>query len=129
MGKTILHLEDVEKWRIYVKTLFPERYRMIQVREADEVVPVLEKGPVDLVIIDHLVPGEKLETGADAIQYMKRHFPEIPTVLFTGAWEGTEYKDRDRVKKQTGADVVVFKVKQDPIKDDLRKQVEKLIGQ
>ena len=127
MSKTILHLEDVEKWRVYVKTLFSEGYRVLQVKEADEVVLILEKESVDLAIIDHLVPGEKLETGADAIKYMKKHFPEIPIVLFSGAWERTEYKDRDRVKKQTGAVVVVFKVKEDPVKDDLKEQVETLI--
>ncbi|MEW5795952.1 MAG: response regulator [Candidatus Zixiibacteriota bacterium] len=58
-----------------------ERYRPLQAESVDQALAVLEKGPVDVVITDIMMPGK---TGLDLLVHVKQTYPDIPVIMITG---------------------------------------------
>jgi CheY-like chemotaxis protein len=102
----ILHADDSPRFRNLVAATLSSDYDVFSVRDCDEVVTALQKRGVDLVILDHLMPGSaSIDTGFEVCQHVRREFPGLPVVIFTGAWEGVEV-DRAELEAKWGARIV-----------------------
>ncbi len=104
--KTILHGEDVSSWRDYVKGLFSERYNVEFANDFDAVLSRLAGGGVDLLILDHLMPGTGPYDDAAAVRaYLRDKYPKLPVVVFTGALADSPTTGGE-LEKMIGAPVI-----------------------
>ncbi len=64
-------------------TLSPA-YRVVSVDHCDAVLQVLNEDKMDLVILDHLMPGsDPIDTGFEVCQCIRRDYPDLPIVVFS----------------------------------------------
>jgi CheY-like chemotaxis protein len=125
--KTILHADDAPRWREYVRQLLGNHYRVESVGNGEQALAAVENTNYDLVILDHLMPGsEPLDTGLELCRHLRAQRPQLPVLLFTGAWEDVE-ADRDALERAWQA-TIVFKDIRDPRKDNLADRVAKLLN-
>jgi CheY-like chemotaxis protein len=126
--KTILVADDERRWREHATDLLADLYKVECVNDCESVLARMGRGGIDLVVLDHLMPGtEPLSTGIDVCLHLKERHPDLPIVLYTGAWEGVNYPvDRAQLQVKTKASVV-FKDGTDQKLDDLRARVDELL--
>ncbi len=125
--KTVLVADDERRWQLHVKTVLGDDYAVEVVKTGHAAVERVSQGGIDLVVIDHLMPGEEpYALGYDVCTYLRKKYPTLALILFTEAWIGVE-PDRAKLEKETGA-VVVFKDSRDPVLDDLLARVKELVG-
>lgn len=123
--RKLLHADDVPRWRQYVRELLADQWDVISVNDCDCVIEQIQRHEVDVVVLDHLMPGFGPDTtGFDLCQRIRRDHPEVGVVLYTGAWNDVQV-NRDQLESKVGAPVV-FKDGNDPISDDLLAQVSAL---
>ena len=121
--KTVLHVDDAPLWREYVKKLLGDEYEVMSCGDCQSALAKIRRGGVDLVILDHLLPGKgPFDLGFDFCVHLKKMHPELPVIIYTGAWWGVERTDRDSLQRRTGA-AVVFKDVRHPELDDLHARV------
>ena len=102
--KTILHADDVERFRSLVRDEFVPQYEVVSLEDGDSVIDTARERNPDVVILDHLMPSEKDESGFDVCQQLREQFPSLPVVVFTGAWEDS--REPNEVERIWGAKVV-----------------------
>jgi CheY-like chemotaxis protein len=123
--KTVLHVDDVAMWRDYVKSLLGNEYDVMSCTDCHTALARVQSGGVDLIILDHLVPGSgPLSLGMELGAHLRRTHPELPVIVYTGAWRGSDGAEREDLEKKSKA-TVVFKHGRDPERDNLREQVHK----
>lgn len=126
--KTILHVEDARLWREYVMKLLGSSYEVVSCPDCIFALNWLHNKSPDLVILDHLLPGSgPFSQGMDFCSHLKKTFPAIPVIIYTGAWFGVDTVDRQQLGQKSGA-VVVFKDVRDPELDHLRARVDELLS-
>lgn len=113
MGKyNILHADDVARWRLFVSDALSELCNVESVDSCDGVLPRLDEGGIDLVVLDMLMPGDSPDaSGFDVLQKIRQKHPDMPVVMFTGALEGTDMTP-DEVSAQWQVPIV-FKTDED----------------
>jgi two-component system, OmpR family, response regulator CpxR len=80
--RTILCVDDNEQSLSIRKVMLETRgYRVICCTTAEEALAVFEKGSIDLVLSDVLMPGMD---GTELISRIKAIAPTVPTILFSG---------------------------------------------
>lgn len=100
----ILHADDVARFRELVKLEFEPDCEVISLEDCDGVVQTASEQSPDVVILDHLMPSDKDLTGFDVCQQLRAKNPDLPIVVFTGAWEGEA--TQEEAEKIWGAKVV-----------------------
>jgi CheY-like chemotaxis protein len=106
MRKTILHADDELSWREYVKALFFQRYNVEFAKDFDATLARLEKGGIDLLILDHLMLGTQPHDDAVAVcAHLRRKYPQLPVVVFTGALAESP-TTREEFERMIGGPVV-----------------------
>lgn len=108
--KNILIVEDNDSIRTTLVRSFGvmkhphgNGYVIKAVGSADEALPIISSGGIDLVITDLQMPGMN---GDELVKEIKKQFPHIQTVLASGTYlDG----DLSRVKQETGTDYVLKK--------------------
>jgi CheY-like chemotaxis protein len=125
LKKTILHADDVERWRDLVEGRLTPEFTVVSVDDCDKVLPRLAQGGIDLVILDLLMPGsDPVDSGYEVLQQIRSQFPALPVVMFTGAGFGSSL---DREELQAKWDVpIVFKHDDDGA-EKLRERVVSLL--
>jgi CheY-like chemotaxis protein len=125
--KKVLVADDERRWREYAGNLLGTDYDVETVKDCESAVARVEQGGVDLVVLDHLMPGEEpFGTGFDVCVHLRRQHPDLPIILFTGAWEDVD-ADRAALERKSGA-VVVFKEVRDREHDDLAARVKAMLA-
>lgn len=95
-SKTILHADDVQRWRDLVADSLSDDYRIVSVEDCDGVLPRLRQGGIDLVVLDHLMPSEDADgTGFEVCQQIRKQYPQLPIVVFSGAWDDMKIDPRE----------------------------------
>jgi CheY-like chemotaxis protein len=126
--KTILHVDDSRLWREYVKHLLGGEYEVMSCADCRSALALIREEEIALVILDHLVPGSgPLSLGADMSRHLRKIWPELPVILYTGAWRGTNHAGREDLQTKTGV-VVVFKDGRDPKLDHLSTRVNERLA-
>lgn len=75
----ILVVDDEPNIRlVYKEVLNEEGYEVLEAESARETFEILNREPVDLVILDIKL---RSESGLDVLQRMTKEFPDIPVVL------------------------------------------------
>lgn len=124
--KTVLVADDERRWREHVKTVLGDQYNVESVTDCESVLPRIEQGGVDLLVLDHLMPGtEPLSTGFDLCTHLRAHRPALPIVLYSGAWIGVPVPRQALEGKMKAT--VVFKDVRDAELDNLRTRVDGLL--
>jgi CheY-like chemotaxis protein len=125
--KKVLIADDERRWREYASNLLGAEYDVETVKDCESAVARVEQGGVDLLVLDHLMPGEEpFGTGFDVCVHLRKQHPELPIILYTGAWDGVD-ADREALERKADA-VVVFKEVRDRQRDDLAARVRELLG-
>lgn len=84
--RTILHADDERAWREYLRALLSDRYHVESVNDFDSALARLSSGGIDLLILDHLMPGTQPRDDAAAVcAYLRHKYPTLPVIVFTGA--------------------------------------------
>lgn len=87
MQKTVLIADDHPVYLLGLRTLLQtrsDRYRIIhEALNADEVMDKLAQSPVDVVITDLSMPGERYPDGLTMIQTIARRYPQSMIVVVT----------------------------------------------
>jgi DNA-binding NtrC family response regulator len=103
---TILHADDEISWREYVKALFSDRYLVESVKDFESTLARIDKGGIDLLILDHLMPGTQPKDDAAAVcSHLRRKYPSLPVIVFTGALANSP-TTREDMERMIGAPVV-----------------------
>ena len=76
----ILHVEDDEDVRSFIKILFHDLAEVVQAPTYEEAVEIIHQETYHLVLLD---PGLPDGDGLDLLTHIRRHNPAVPTVLFT----------------------------------------------
>jgi CheY-like chemotaxis protein len=125
--KKVLIADDERRWREYAGNLLATDYDVETVTDCETTVARVEQGGVDLLVLDHLMPGEEpFGTGYDVCVHLRKQHPDLPIILFTGAWEGVD-AGREELERKADA-VVVFKEVRDRERDDLAARVHALLA-
>ncbi len=107
--KTILHAEDTLRWRKCVKALLSERYNVVSTVDFDSTLDRLAKGGIDLLILDHLMPGKSpLDDACSVFAYLRQKYPGLPVIVLTGALVGSS-TTREEFAQMVGAPTVLKK--------------------
>jgi len=115
-------------WRDYVSNLLGKDYEVLSCTDSNKALAKVKQGGIDMVILDHLMPGAgPLSLGMDLGAHLRRILPELPVIIYTGAWRDCNGADRKELQRKTNA-VIVFKHGRDPHLDNLRKQVHTLLS-
>ena len=86
-------------------TLSPT-YEVVSVATCDSVLPRLERGGVDLVLLDLLMPGTSpIDSGYEVMQAVRTKYPDMPVCMFTGATTGSEISC-DELSEKWGVSIV-----------------------
>lgn len=97
----LLVVDDEPRVTAVLSEFFLDRgYRVLQAASGDEAIAILEREPVDLVILDLNMPGLP---GEDVLRYMKGNLPKARTVVVTG------YPDREPAVRALGCDAFLTK--------------------
>jgi len=122
--KTILHVDDELLWRQFVRELLGRRHEIISCRDLMMALVTVQRGAVDLALVDHLIPGSGPFThGLDFCLHLRKTFPNLPVIIYTGAWRGVSGVDRKELQNKLDV-TVVFKDARDHVLDDLQGKIE-----
>lgn len=103
--RTILCVDDNEQSLSIRKVMLETRgYRVITCTNAEDALRVFDRGGVDLVLSDLVMPGVD---GAELIARIKKQSPQTPAILFSGSVKGYE--------RDTVADVFLPKGMYSPV--------------
>lgn len=87
MKKTVLIADDHPVYLLGLRTLLQtrnDRYQIVhEALNADEVMDKLAQSPVDIIITDLSMPGERFPDGLTMIQTLTRRYPESMIVVVT----------------------------------------------
>ena len=81
---TLLVVEDEKPLLQFLVSLLSKEYNVFAAGNALEAGEIVEKQPIDVVICDHEMPGEK---GLDFLARMRQAFPKLQRILLTGHTE------------------------------------------
>lgn len=103
--RTILCVDDNEQSLSIRKVMLETRgYRVITCTNAEDALRVFDRGGVELVLSDLVMPGVD---GAELIARIKKQSPQTPAILFSGSVKGYE--------RDTVADVFLPKGMYSPV--------------
>ncbi|WP_313654389.1 response regulator transcription factor [Pantoea sp.] len=87
MKKTVLIADDHPVYLLGLRTLLQtrqDRYQIVhEALSADEVMDKLAQLPVDIIITDLSMPGDRFPDGLTMVQTLTRHYPESMVVVVT----------------------------------------------
>jgi two-component system capsular synthesis response regulator RcsB len=87
MQKTVLIADDHPVYLLGLRTLLQirsDRYRIVhEALSADEVMDKLDQQPVDIIITDLSMPGQRYPDGLTMIKTIARRYPESMIVVVT----------------------------------------------
>jgi len=87
MKKTVLIADDHPVYLLGLRTLLQtrhDRYHIVhEALSADEVMDKLAQAPVDIIVTDLSMPGERFPDGLTMIQTLTRRYPESMVVVVT----------------------------------------------
>lgn len=90
-GKTVLFIDDEELiWvtaRVMLKSL---NFQVIMSDSGEDAMGLLEENPVDLVILDMIMPGL---SGKKVFNQIHRQYPELPVILSSGFTKEQDIQD------------------------------------
>jgi CheY-like chemotaxis protein len=122
--KTVLHVDDKVLWREYVKNLLSDQYHVVSCGDCQSAFGKIQQGGVDMVILDHFLPGSGPFTlGLDFCAHLRKVHPRLPVIVYTGAWQGVEEVNRKDLQSKCDA-IIVFKDGRDAALDNLRAMVD-----
>ena len=105
--RTILHADDEASWRDYVKSLLSDQYQVEFAKDFESTLARLEKGGIDLLILDHLMPGTEPNDDAVAVcAELRQKYPKLPVLVFSGALIDAPMT-REEFERAVGAPVVL----------------------
>lgn len=105
--KTILHADDVPRWRNTVKGILSGSYDVESREDFDGALARLSEGGIDLLVLDALMPGDHpLDEPAGVIAHIRRHAPDLPIIVLTGALADSPTAPSD-FEESVGAPVVI----------------------
>ena len=81
---TLLVVEDEKPLLQFLVSLLSKDYRVFAAGNALEAGAIVEQQPIDVVICDHEMPGEK---GSDFLARLRKTFPKLQRILLTGHTE------------------------------------------
>ena len=121
---TILHADDVQRWRDLVEDTLSPEFEVVSVNNCDEVMPRLREGGIDLVLLDLLMPGsDDVDTGYEVLQSVRRQYPDLPVCMFTGGAIGSKL-ERSELESEWNVPIV-FKDDFDAV-EQLKSKVREL---
>lgn len=120
---TILVVEDMEYFLAIASDALSEKYEVLTARTVDEAFETLNRGKVDLIILDLTLDGG--EHGLRILQALKPK--PCPIVIFTAEDEADMYGDRWEELQEMGADDLVLKGMQ--VGETLARKVADLLGE
>jgi Response regulator containing CheY-like receiver, AAA-type ATPase, and DNA-binding domains len=86
--RTILCVDDNEQSLSIRKVMLETRgYRVVTCTNSEDALKVFDKGGIDLVLSDLVMPGVD---GAELIARIKKQSPQTPAILFSGTVKGYE---------------------------------------
>jgi len=81
---TLLVVEDEKPLLQFLVSLLSKEYNVFAAGNAQEAGEIVERQPIDVVICDHEMPGEK---GLDFLARLRTTFPKLQRILLTGHTE------------------------------------------
>ncbi len=102
------------------RVLIDEDYRLLTAPDASDAIEILERGPVELLITDHRMPGR---SGAALLQEVSQRWPQTIRIMLTGQADPQAIM---QVVEETGVFKFIFKPWND---DDLRLTVRLALRQ
>ena len=81
---TLLVVEDEKPLLQFLVSLLSKEYNVFAAGNALEAGAIVDKQPIDVVICDHEMPGEK---GLDFLARLRTSFPKLQRILLTGHTE------------------------------------------
>ncbi len=120
--KVILHADDERGWRQYVSALFSPKYEVEFADDFESALARLAQGGVDLLILDHLMPGtQPLDDAAAVCARLRRTQPNLPIIVYTSALTDA-LTTREELERMIGVPVVCKEDAQSS-RDSLRARV------
>ena len=103
--KTILVADDIRLNRELFRSALQEEYNIIDARNGEEAVRIMETKPIDLLILDIVMP---VMDGIDVLKYRSAHrdMQNIPVIVVTAV----EDSDMEIQVLELGANDVVRKI-------------------
>lgn len=87
----ILVVDDEEDVRAVLSRFFRKKgYDVLDAEDAEEALGVLEKQPIDAVLLDIELPGM---SGVEALGRMRASWPDLPVVMISGQHDEEVAKD------------------------------------
>lgn len=83
-GMVLVVDDDPAIHRLFQKALSQEGHQVLKALSGEEALKLLDKGPIDLVLLDIVMPGK---SGIDTLREIKRHLPQLPVIMITGHGE------------------------------------------
>ena len=81
---TLLVVEDEKPLLQFLVSLLSKEYQVFAAGNALEAGAIVDQQPIDVVICDHEMPGEK---GLDFLARLRKSFPKLQRILLTGHTE------------------------------------------
>lgn len=86
--KRVLIVDDDEAIRSLLRMTFPEDvYELSEASDGDEVLALLERGSIDIVILDWKMPRRH---GALVLDELKERDPKLPVIVLTAEGRDTQ---------------------------------------
>lgn len=80
--RTVLLVDDDQNVLLgLVRVLRRQPYRILTARSAEEARWILKIHPVDVIVTDQQMPGER---GTALLAWVAQHFPEVARIVLTG---------------------------------------------
>jgi two-component system, cell cycle sensor histidine kinase and response regulator CckA len=99
----ILIADDEEEVREIVREILEEHgYAVFEAANGKEVVGMVERGPIDLIILDLIMPEQE---GIETLHLLRYWWPKVKVLAISGAFGGSFL----RCAKNMGADAVLKK--------------------
>lgn len=110
-GELVLLVEDDPGYRSLLESLLAPHFELLAVESAEEAQSILSARTVDLILCDHVLPGEN---GIDFLARIRQGHGDVERILLTGM------SDRDEILAAVNrAGVRRYLVKPCPMKDVL----------
>jgi len=94
--KRVLIVDDDEAIRSLLRMTFPEDvYELSEASDGDQVLKLLEGGPIDIVILDWKMPRRH---GALVLDELKARDPELPVIVLTAEGRDTHRALADELR-------------------------------
>jgi DNA-binding NtrC family response regulator len=79
----VLIVDDSQPVRSFLRTAMEATARVIEASNAEQALEILEnrgRNPIDLLLLDHVLPGR---SGLDLLRITKRNWPGMPVIILT----------------------------------------------